>query len=45
VTDIEDPRLDDLPIPEQPRGNFRVMDYTVHYAGLCATCQNAEGRG
>jgi Fur family peroxide stress response transcriptional regulator len=45
VTDIEDPRLADLPVPEQLCGNFRVMDYSVHYAGLCAACQKEGGSG
>ena len=45
VVDFEDPRLDDLPIPERARTNFRIMDYSVHYAGLCDDCQRAERDG
>lgn len=42
VVDFEDPRLDTLPLPERPGGNFQIMDYSVHYTGLCASCQHAS---
>lgn len=42
VVDFEDDRLDDLPVPEPKSTAFRIMDYSVHYAGVCATCQDAE---
>ena len=42
VVDFEDARLDDLPVPESARTAFRIVDYSVHYAGLCAACQDAE---
>ena len=42
VVDFEDPRLDQLPIPERSSTNFHIMDYSVHYAGLCPSCQQDE---
>lgn len=42
VVDFEDPRLDQLPIPEPTRSSFQIIDYSVHYAGLCPACQHAE---
>jgi Fur family peroxide stress response transcriptional regulator len=42
VVDFEDPRLDQLPVPDESRTSFQILDYSVHYAGLCATCQRAE---
>jgi Fur family transcriptional regulator, peroxide stress response regulator len=42
VVDFEDPRLDQLPIPDEVRTKFQIMDYSVHYAGLCASCQRAD---
>lgn len=42
VVDFEDPRLDQLPVPDQMRTKFQIMDYSVHYAGLCSACQKAE---
>jgi|EndMetStandDraft_4_1072995.scaffolds.fasta_scaffold289719_1 Fur family transcriptional regulator, peroxide stress response regulator len=45
VTDFEDPRLDSLPVPETTRTAFQIMDYSVHYAGLCAACQAADRKG
>ena len=44
VVDFEDPRLDQLPVPEQARTSFQIIDYSVHYAGLCVTCQQVENR-
>jgi Fur family transcriptional regulator, peroxide stress response regulator len=42
VVDFDDVRLDTLPLPETTRTAFRIVDYSVHYAGLCASCQEAE---
>ena len=42
VVDFEDPRLDQLPVPDDARTSFKVVDYSVHYAGLCSACQEAE---
>ncbi len=43
VVDFEDPRLDRLPIPDKALTSFQILDYSVHYAGLCAHCQKLEG--
>lgn len=42
VMDFEDARLDDLPVPEPKSTGFRIMDYSVNYAGLCAVCQDED---
>ena len=42
VVDFEDPRLDQLPVPDAVRTSFKIVDFSVHYAGLCAACQKAE---
>jgi Fe2+ or Zn2+ uptake regulation protein len=42
VIDFEDTRLNDLPLPDPSRTGFRTMDYSIHFTGLCAECQQAD---
>jgi Fur family transcriptional regulator, peroxide stress response regulator len=42
VIDIEDTRLDNLPVPDRKRTGFRITDYSIHFTGLCAECQEAD---
>ena len=42
VIDIEDTRLDNLPVPDRKRTGFRITDYSIHFTGLCAECQKAD---
>jgi Fur family transcriptional regulator, peroxide stress response regulator len=39
VMDLEDPRLDDLPVPDPAQTGFQTADYSVHFTGLCAECR------
>lgn len=39
ITDLEDSRLDALPIKKALAGGFRVRDWSVHIRGTCATCR------
>jgi Fur family peroxide stress response transcriptional regulator len=40
--DLEDTRLDQLPLPSRRRTGFRITDYSIHFTGLCAECQKAD---
>jgi Fur family transcriptional regulator, peroxide stress response regulator len=42
ATDFEDARLDNLPLPDRLRTGFQTMDYSIHFTGLCAECQQAD---
>jgi Fur family peroxide stress response transcriptional regulator len=42
VIDLEDARLNNLPLPDRARTGFRATDYSVHFTGLCAECQQAD---
>ncbi len=42
VIDLEDTRLNNLPLPDQARTGFRTTDYSIHFTGLCAECQQAD---
>lgn len=41
VLDLEDPKLDDLPIPDTSALGFSVVDYRVQLRGLCQSCQES----
>jgi Fur family transcriptional regulator, peroxide stress response regulator len=44
IIDVEDPRLDRLPLPKiKPRG-FQIHDFNVHFRGRCASCVKAARR-
>jgi len=38
MTDFEEEKLDELPLPSFARAGFRVRDYSVHVRGLCKKC-------
>jgi Fur family peroxide stress response transcriptional regulator len=40
--DLEDARLDQLPLPNRRRTGFLITDYSIHFTGLCAECQKAD---
>jgi Fur family peroxide stress response transcriptional regulator len=42
VTDYEDERLEDVPLPSRAHSGFQTMDYSVHFHGLCPDCQAYE---
>jgi Fur family peroxide stress response transcriptional regulator len=42
VIDLEDERLDNLPLPDRARTGFLATDYSIHFTGLCAECQQAD---
>jgi Fur family peroxide stress response transcriptional regulator len=42
VIDLQDARLNNLPLPDRTRTGFRITDYSVHFTGLCAECQQAD---
>ncbi|MCX8156834.1 MAG: transcriptional repressor [Verrucomicrobiae bacterium] len=39
IMDVEDPRLDRMPRPRIPAGDFVIEDYQVQFRGRCARCQ------
>ena len=39
ITDVEDPRLNQLPWPQVNSLEFTIQDYHVHFRGRCAGCQ------
>jgi Fur family peroxide stress response transcriptional regulator len=39
VLDIMVPELDSLPLPQADANDFTIMDYTVHFRGLCPECR------
>lgn len=42
VVDIEDARLDQLPLPDTSKHGFVVEDHRVQMRGLCKECLNKE---
>jgi Fe2+ or Zn2+ uptake regulation protein len=42
VIDFEDERLDNLPLPDRTPTGFLTIDYSIHFTGLCAECQQAD---
>lgn len=38
MTDLEDPRLDQLPFPDAAAHGFQLSDYSIQFRGLCASC-------
>ena len=38
MTDFEDARLDQLPLPDSTVHGFQFSDYTIQFRGLCANC-------
>ena len=47
IIDVEDPRLNRVPMPDVRGHGFQINDYHVHFRGVCADClrkQNATSR-
>lgn len=38
IIDVEDPRMDCLPLPDVHGCGFQIDDYHVHFRGTCAEC-------
>ena len=39
VTDFEAPKLNLLPLPDTRTRAFDILDYSIHFRGLCADCK------
>ena len=44
IVDVEDPRLNGLPLPKVKAQGFEIHDYNVHFRGRCAHCAKAAKR-
>jgi len=45
MTDFEDPRLDEIPLPEPAGHGYDVTDYTIQFRGTCAKCARKPAGG
>jgi Fur family peroxide stress response transcriptional regulator len=43
MTDFEEPRLDQLPLPDSQANGFEATDYSIQFRGICASCAKAAG--
>lgn len=44
MTDFEDSRLDQIPLPSSKAHGFKLTDYSIQFRGICASCApGAEG--
>jgi Fur family peroxide stress response transcriptional regulator len=41
MTDFEDSRLDQLPLPDSKAHGFELTDYSIQFRGICAGCAQA----
>ncbi len=44
IVDLEDPALDNLPVPETGEHGFSIDDYTVQFFGRCPACTAGRRR-
>jgi Fur family peroxide stress response transcriptional regulator len=42
LIDIEEPRLDRLPLPDVRAMGFQINDYHIHFRGICAECARKQ---
>jgi Fur family transcriptional regulator, peroxide stress response regulator len=42
IIDIEEPRLDNLPLPNVRAHGFRINDYHIHFRGVCVQCAQEQ---
>jgi Fur family peroxide stress response transcriptional regulator len=42
ISDISDPRLDDLPTPDTSVQGFEIIDHRVQLRGICRNCHEKE---
>lgn len=45
IIDVEDPRLNRLPLPDVRSHGFQIDDYLIHFRGVCADCRKALDAG
>ncbi|MCE9589174.1 MAG: transcriptional repressor [Planctomycetes bacterium] len=38
IIDVEDPRLNRVPLPDVRGRGFQINDYHIHFRGICAAC-------
>jgi Fur family peroxide stress response transcriptional regulator len=39
VSDVHDPRLNLIELPPPQAGDFRILDYSITFSGICPHCQ------
>jgi Fe2+ or Zn2+ uptake regulation protein len=44
MVDLEDPTLNDLPMPDRNLTGFHLVDYTIQFRGTCPDCLRAQHR-
>ncbi len=44
VIDLENAKLDKLPLPEVGTEGFEIDDFSVQFTGICAACRQAKTR-
>jgi Fur family transcriptional regulator, peroxide stress response regulator len=42
IIDVEEPRLDHLPLPNVRAHGFQISDYHIHFRGLCTQCRRKQ---
>jgi len=42
IIDLEDQRLDRLPLPHRTIEGFEVDDFSIHFSGTCADCRERK---
>jgi Fur family peroxide stress response transcriptional regulator len=45
ISDLEDPSLDSMTLPEPERTGFEIVDYSIHFQGLCPECRRKRDAG
>lgn len=44
IIDLDEPSLNDLPLPARRRTGFELVDYSVQFRGTCARCLGRRGK-
>lgn len=44
TVDLDQPSLDRLRLPDVRRTGFQILDYSVHFTGVCSACRAAGKR-
>lgn len=44
VIDIVSPELEDLEVPQVRRSSFEIVDFSVHFLGICRECKVRQKR-
>lgn len=45
MVDLEDPSLNDIPLPDRKETGFRLVDYSVQFRGTCPDCMQTQNGG